>query len=221
MTAPAQGARSLPYIALPASGAGAPVLIIHSWWGLTRPFRAYADRLSESGFLAGCADLYEGRVATSEGEARELRRARRRVPMYRNLLRGIDSLRALPEATSDRVALVGFSMGGHWAVWLTVQPHTPVSATVLYYGVRGGDFSRGASPVMAHFAGADRFVSARARRTMEKAIARSERRYSAYDYPGTRHWFAESDQPSHDPEAAELALARTIGFLADLPPAPS
>ena len=49
---------------------------------------------------------------------------------------------------------------------------------------------------------------------MERALHRAGRRYVAHDYPGTGHWFAESDRTdAYHPEASALALARDIAFL--------
>jgi carboxymethylenebutenolidase len=113
-------------------------------------------------------------------------------------------------------AVLGFSMGAHWAVWLLQHPNPPVSVAALFYGARGGDFSTATAPVMAHFADEDDFVSTTARRGMERAIASQGLSYTSFDYPGTRHWFAESAHPSFDPEATELALHRTVEFLSRL-----
>lgn len=203
----------LPFVAVPPSGAGPPVLLLHSWWGVNRSFREYAERLAAEGFLAGCADLYGGRVATTEAEARALRAAPRREPMYRTIMRAIADLSSDPRAATERVALVGFSMGGHWAVWLTQRPELPVAAVTLYCAARSADFSLTDWPILAHFAESDPFVSENARRTMEKALARAERRYIAFDYPGTGHWFAESADAGYGADAAELAFGRTIAFL--------
>ena len=109
-------------------------------------------------------------------------------------------------------------MGAHWAVWLAQHPGPPVSAAVLFYGARGGDFSSATAPVLAHFAEQDEFVSATARRRMERAIIGHGRSYTSFEYPGTRHWFAESAHPSYDAGATEVAVDRTVEFLTHLDP---
>ncbi|MBK8456692.1 MAG: dienelactone hydrolase family protein [Phyllobacteriaceae bacterium] len=205
--------KSLPVVIGPPKGKGPPVLLLHSWWGLTQSFTDYAWNLARQGFLVGCVDLYGGRVAETEADARVLRRARRRQPMYRTIVRAIEALVADPRASSRHVGLVGFSMGGHWAVWLTQRPELPVGAVVLYYAARSTDFSLTATPFLAHFADRDPFVSASARRNMELALAKAGRRYLAFDYPGTGHWFAESASDAFDVKAADLAFDRTVAFM--------
>ena len=200
----------------PRGRAGVPVLIVHSWWGLTGSFTAYADALADHGFPAGCVDLFGGRVAASEVEARALRSARRREPAYRALHRALRELAELGDGHDPSV--VGFSMGGHWAVWLAQHPDPPVRSVVLYYAARAGDFSAATAPARAHFAETDDFVSATARHRMELAIGARGLRYEAHDYPGTEHWFAESDRAAFQANAAQLALNRTARFLRQPPP---
>ncbi len=187
------------------------VLLIHSWWGLTRSFRDYGGALTKSGHDVALADLYGGRSARSAAEARALRRAPRKLPMYRAL--EADLARLAERSAVDQVAVIGFSMGAHWAVWLAQQPHLPVRAAVLYYGVRAGNFGACQARFLAHFAQDDPWVRPAARKRMEKALAAAGRPYRAFDYPGTGHWFAESAEPAHAPQAADLALARTLDFL--------
>ncbi len=190
------------------------MLVVHSWWGLTRSFTSFADQLASRGFLVGCADLYDGAIAETEEEARNLR-AQRREPAYKRLRRNIDELVALDRTAGRSPAVVGFSMGGHWAVWLAQHPDPPVSAVALYYAARAGDFSDATAPVLAHFAATDDFVSASARRNMERAITERGLAYCAHDYPATGHWFAESAHAAFDARAAGLACERTVDFLAD------
>lgn len=202
----------LGYVAVPGSGFGPPVLVVHSWWGLTPSFTTYADALASSGFVVGCADLYDGAVAETEQEARTLR-AQRREPAYKRLRSSLNELTEIEQSADLVPAVIGFSMGGHWAIWLAQHPDPPVASAVVYYAARGGDFSRATAPVLAHFAESDQFVPAPSRRSMERAIAKRGLQYIAHDYSGTEHWFAERSAAAYEPNAAALALERTISFL--------
>jgi carboxymethylenebutenolidase len=189
-------------------------LVLHSWWGLTASFVNYGQSLANAGFTVGLADLFAGQIAETEAQARRLRQSRRSEPCYRTLVRNIGELREKAGVVKGGVGLVGFSMGGHWAVWLSRRPDLNVGATVLYYAARAGDFATSQSSYVAHFAEKDPWVSTTARRGMEKAIAKAGRSYQAFDYPGTGHWFAETDRATdyHQPSAS-LAFARTTAHL--------
>ncbi|MEZ4267511.1 MAG: dienelactone hydrolase family protein [Myxococcota bacterium] len=192
---------------------GGAVLVVHSWWGLTDSFRAFGRRLQREGFVVGLSDLFSGEVATTEGAARRLRARRRTTPMYRELGRDLDTLRGAA-APGARVGVVGFSMGGHWAVWLSQRPEYGIAATALFYAARGGSFARSRSSYLAHFAERDPWVRQSARRSMEAAIARAGRPYTSFDYAGTDHWFAEPSCPNaYAAPSAELAFRRTADFL--------
>lgn len=190
------------------------VLVIHSWWGLTQSFRDFADRLSLKGFAVGLSDLFDGRTASKVEEAKRLRRMPRKVPIYRTLIHNIEDLLIFGGHSGRTVNLVGFSMGGHWAVWLSQQPNLPVRSTVLYYAARAGSYAHSKASFLAHFAEDDPWVSSSVRRNMERAISRAGCAYRAFDYPGTGHWFAETARPeAYEADAAELALKRTIAHL--------
>ncbi len=171
----------------PQGGTGPAVLVIHSWWGLTPSFTAYGQQLAKAGFVVGVADLFDGETATTEQQARRLRAKPRRQPFYRTLIGAIGELLSSDGVERQEAGVAGFSMGGHWAVWLSQRPELPIAATVLYYAARAGDFSRSRSSYLAHFTENDRWVSGPARRRMELAITKSGRPYRAFDYAGNGH----------------------------------
>lgn len=210
----ASSSPAITYLAVPPSGQGPGVLVIHAWWGLNDFFRGLCDRLAGEGFVAAAPDLYEGRVATTPEEAKRLRGLPKREPTYQTLMRAIAELRANPAVTGDSIGVVGFSMGGHWALWLAQQPGLPIGATVTYYGARAGDYGNSDAPCLGHFAETDEWVSPASLKKLNKSLEVAGRAGEFYTYPGTGHWFAETDRSDvYDQQAADLAWGRTVAFL--------
>ena len=177
----------------PRGSKGPGVLLIHSWWGLTLSVRSYCLELAKHGFVAAAADLFGGRTATDVAEAQALRRAARPKPFYKILEDSIQELIQDKSVVSEKLGVIGFSMGGHWAVWLSQQPALPIRSTVIYYAARAGNFAHSESNYLAHFAETDEWVSMTARRRMEVEIKRAGCQIQTFDYPGTKHWFAEKN----------------------------
>lgn len=189
------------------------MLVIHSWWGCTSSFVDVADQLATAGLVAGCVDLFGGVLPQTPEEAQAQRRAHRREPVYRTLLRVLTALCRDEASDGSDPALVGFSMGGHWALWLAQRADVHARRVVVYYAARSVSHDGPAVPVLAHFADQDPYVSTSGRRRMESSLAKRGWPYRAHDYPGTSHWFAESADPHHDPVAARTAYDRTRAFL--------
>lgn len=195
----------------PGAASSRAILVIHSWWRLTQSFRDYGASLAKAGYFVGLADLFDGETADTESEARALRARPRRVPIYKTLAADIAALRERAGSADARIGLVGFSMGGHWAVWLSQRSEYAVAATSLYYAARGGSYAECKAGIIAHFAERDPWVSASARRGMEHAIRQAGCGYEAFDYPRTGHWFAETAQAgAYDASAARQALDRDL-----------
>lgn len=203
------------YTAVPAGPARATIAVLHAWWGLTDVVTGVCDDLAELGYVAVAPDLYAGKLAATPEDAAALRARKRPTPMWRQIVRTVDQARATHGAMA--VGQIGFSMGGHWALWLAKQSRPeipPISATTVFYATRAGDFSTSGSAFQFHLAETDPFVS-------ENSVVRQERQLRTagcdaefHRYPSTGHWFFESDRPdAFDPQAARLAWNRTVGFL--------
>ncbi len=189
-------------------------MVIHAWWGLNEFVRKFCERLAGDGFVAMAPDLFEGQVANTVGDAKLLRARPKREPTYRTLICAIEQLVRHPAVEGSAIAVVGFSMGGHWALWLSQRPELPIATTVTFYGARAGDYSRSRAAFLGHFAEEDDWVSEAARKKLWRSLETAGRPAEFFIYPGTGHWFFEADRAdAYDAMAAELAWRRTLAFL--------
>ena len=201
------------YLARPTSGAtSGGVLVLHAWWGLNPFFHSLCDRLAAEGFAALAPDLYHGTLATTVDEAERLRSKLKGTVAQSEILQAVTALSA--EVGGKPIAVMGFSMGAYYALWLVEQAALPVTATVLFYGTRGGDYAATPSAFLGHFAESDEWVAASGVKKLEKALRAAGKEVDFHTYPGTSHWFFESDRPdAFSPQAADLAWQRTVAFL--------
>lgn len=59
-------------MAIPKSGGGPGVIVLHAWWELTGFFKELCDRLAQEGFVAVAPDRYHDATASTIAEAKRL-----------------------------------------------------------------------------------------------------------------------------------------------------
>jgi carboxymethylenebutenolidase len=202
------------YLAVPPSGKGSAVLVLHAWWGLNDTIKAFCTRLAESGFVAFASDLYHGEVTDQIAEAQNLSEA-----LFGNLEQARADLAGattfLNEYTGQGdLAVIGFSLGAYYALELSVTVPEHIRSVVIFYGTRPGDYSSSKAVYLGHFAETDEFESQSDVDALEESLKRAERPVTFYRYSGTGHWFFEPDRSqAYHQEAASLAWDRTLAFL--------
>ncbi len=202
------------YLVQPDSGPGPGVLVLHSWWGLTRSVKDQVERLADAGFTTLAPDLCGGVVPADDDEAQQLLVEADPNVNAALVLDSIVALRANSEVPQDPIAIIGFSMGASWALWAATRQPGSVAAVVAYYGAQNIDFDDLSAPVLGHFAESDPLVSEDELTEMHARLLLSEKHIEVERYPGTGHWFAEEGVVlHHDAEAAALAWSRTLEFL--------
>lgn len=205
------------YLAVPSTGKGPGVLVLHAWWGLNDFFRGFCDRLAREGFVALAPDMYSGKVVRTIEEAeRQLSQLNEEQDVPPIILPAIEELRQHPAVNGHGLGVVGFSMGAYWALWLAQRNPELIHAVTLFYGTNGGggDFSQSKAAFLGHFAQKDPYETESAIEALEKNLKNAHRPTTFYTYPGTGHWFFEQDRPdAYHAQAAQLAWDRTLAFL--------
>src|SRR5580693_9600232 len=120
------------YLALPASGSGPGLIVIQEWWGLTTHMASVADRLAGEGYVALAPDLYGGTTTHDEAEALQLLLALPVDRAARDLRGAVDYLLSQDEEVGETVGVVGFCMGGSFALQLAVQEGRKIAAAVAF-----------------------------------------------------------------------------------------
>ncbi len=208
------------YLAVPEHGSGPGVVVLHAWWGLTDFFKQVCGRLAREGFVALAPDLYRGKTTASVEEAKALGDALDRdVELWRGDIAGAVQVLRQHTATHlaggrGKLAFIGFSLGGAYALDMSVILAEEVAAVVTFYDSYPGlDYRRAKAAYLCHFAEDDPFKPAEAAAEVEQELQAAGRPVTVYTYPGTKHWFFEENRPEYDAQSARVAWERTIEFL--------
>ena len=202
------------FLAVPPSGKGRGVLVLHPWWGLNETIRAFCLKLSEAGFIAFAADLYHGKLATTIPEADRLSNELDAKAARRDIAEAVGFLSAHADPGGRGLGVVGFSLGAYFALEVSATNPDHIRAAVSFYGTRGGDYAASKAEYLAHFAEADEYEPESNVTAFEAALRKAGRPFTFHLYPGTGHWFFEPDRTdAYKPAAAALAWDRTLAFL--------
>jgi carboxymethylenebutenolidase len=192
---------------------------------------AAAQRLADAGYIALALDLYAPYGSTPKLRNREdtgawLARLNERRQLS-DLAMALSWLKELPGVDATRVALLGFSIGGRFAMMLTTEPHGLCAAVAMYSRpwpggtiaevalAPGRHVAQFGAPVCAVFGSDDELIPLT---MVEEFKALMEQHASAghevHVVPG-RHFFANESRPRrYLPESAELAWKIVLEFLA-------
>jgi len=203
------------YLALPSTGQGDPVLVLHAWWGVNETIKGLCQRLADAGFVALALDLYHGKIARTIPEAEALGGALdANFQQARAEIAEAAAFLSRCAGSSGRgLAVVAFSLGAYYAVDLSANAPDQVDSVVLFYGYGDSDLSNARAAYLGHFAELDEYEPAEDVAAFEEAVKRAGRPVTFYRYSGAKHWFFEPDRPEYNPEAANLAWERTLEFL--------
>jgi carboxymethylenebutenolidase len=218
------------HIAIPASGSGPGIVLLHEIFGVNVYVHDNARRLAELGYVVLAPDLFwrvlpGHRIDVHDEEGVKAGMAavsQLDVPTAgRDAVAALDVLRAMPEVTDRRAGSLGFCLGGTLSYLVAV--HGDPDVAVVYYGSGIADMLDAAAgiecPMLMHWGGADPFIP-REQVDAVAAMAAGNDRIECHVYEGAGHAFDNHHSAQfHHADAAAQAWERTAAFLArELPP---
>jgi carboxymethylenebutenolidase len=222
-----------------ASGPGGSsqpgVVVIHDVWGLSDHTRDLARRFAAEGFAALALDLYRGLPVVKIEDPGRWIRDLSDPRMLEQVQAAIDHLAAHPAVSGHRVGVVGFCMGGMYAL-LAAASCRGLSAAVVFYGLlshahgmlhgdTGPDPTRKPRepvaaaaeircPLLGCFGEDDEFVPVADVDRLRAALSGASHAADVVVYPDAGHAFMNDTRPAaFRPELARRAWSRTIDFL--------
>jgi carboxymethylenebutenolidase len=213
----AAGGRSVAaHVAVPASGHGPGVLVLHEAFGLDGFVRGVCARLAREGFAALAPDLFDGRLARDEAEARTLAEQLDYERVTRDLDGAIHALLSQDAVDGPRVGALGFCLGGQLAILAGTQSPR-IGAVVDFYGLfraAPGFPIQAEFPLLAIFAEHDEFIPAESVEALRRPLIEQGRRAEVLVQRGVQHGFMNDTRPERfDARAAAEGWHRLLSFL--------
>ena len=192
------------------------ILVIHERWGLDDGTRMLAERLAAQGYVVLAVDLYGGNTAANAEEARRLM-----LPLVEDPEPANDNIRQayqflIESGQAPRIAAIGWSFGGNWALNAALLFPDELDAAVIYYGQVTNNEERLAPlnvPLLGLFGENDRGVTPETVNGFGQALENLGKDFRIEIYPGAGHAFADPTGTNFNPEVARQAWNETLEFL--------
>ena len=214
---PVGGTTLVAYFARAGQAPSRPgVLVIHEAFGLNDNIRDIARRFAREGYHALAVELFStGNHAVCLARlfagilARPLRNG-----TVATLRAAIDHLQRIEGVDPRRVGVIGFCLGGSYALQLACVDDELRVASV-FYGQNPrplAAFGR-ACPIVGSYPEGD--FTAPGARTLDRVLDEYRVPHDIKLYPNTKHSFFNDTSGAHDPAASTDAWQRTLAFFAE------
>jgi len=175
-------------LALPSAGGPRPaVIVIHEIFGLNDDIRRITGRFADLGYVALAPDLYDTDGLRLLCIARTMLALRRREgAAFTDLEAARSWLATRPEVDPARTGVVGFCMGGGFALLYAVR--APLGAAGVFYGdvPSTTEELRGVCPVVGGYGARDRLFAGQGRR-LETLLTKLGVPHDVRIYPDAGH----------------------------------
>jgi carboxymethylenebutenolidase len=200
-----------------ATGKHPAVLVIQEFWGMNDWIKQNAARFAAQGYVALAVDLYRGRATSDQGEAHELMRGLPEDRAMDDMKAAFESLAARPDVDAARIGVVGWCMGGGYALALAVvEPR--LRAVAMNYGklvTAPQKIEAIHAALLGNFAGQDRGIAPADVQAFAATLKADGKDADIKVYDGAKHAFMNpNNQPSYDDAAARDAWSRIDTFFA-------
>jgi carboxymethylenebutenolidase len=204
------------FIAEPAgAGPGPAAIVIQEWWGLNDHVRDVARRFAREGYVAIAPDLYSrqgNKVATEPNLAAELMGGLKTEDGIDDLKATLQWMRAQKQTQQSRIGVIGFCMGGSYALRLPCESRE-ISAAAPFYGEIPSDekIENLGCPIFYAYGENDGWIQRADVDRLAADLKKFDKQGEVKVYQGCSHGFFNDTRPDvYAPAAAKDAWDRTL-----------
>jgi carboxymethylenebutenolidase len=189
------------YVAEPSHGGHQhpAVIVIQEWWGLNDHIKDVARRLAAEHYAAIAPDLYSrqgNKVTADPNVAGELMGGLKQGDGIDDLLSTIDWLKAQNGVDASHIGVIGFCMGGSYAMALPCVSHD-IKAAAPFYGEipNDGQLQNLSCPVFYAYGENDGWIQRKDVDRLAGALRKFNKQGEVKIYPGCSHGFFNDTRP--------------------------
>jgi carboxymethylenebutenolidase len=220
VSVPGEGGQAIgAFLARPAAEKPAPgVVVIHEWWGLNDHIKDIARRFAREGFVALAPDLYSrmgNKVTRDANEAAKLMESLQSQHVLKDLNATTRYLTQQPFVDAWKIGVVGFCMGGTFALMLASH-NSDIKAAVPFYGQIPPTDSLQylLCPILYIYGEQDGWIKTQDVERLRQGLKQFGRPGDVRVYPNCPHaFFNDTRSDVHRPREAADAWQRTLAFL--------
>jgi carboxymethylenebutenolidase len=202
------------YLAQPdVEGEYPGIIMVHEFWGLNDNIKDMAEKLASHGYIVFAVDLYDGQVAATSDEARQLMGSFDQQQYTDNMNTAVAYLEE--NYNPQMIGSIGWCFGGGQSLQLALNNEN-MDATVIYYGQLVTDkeeLSKISWPVLGIFAALDQGIPPEKVNEFKAALDELQIQNEIHIYPDVNHAFANPSGDRYAPEAAKDAWQKTLEFF--------
>jgi carboxymethylenebutenolidase len=203
-----QGATTA-YIARPHEDVAAGVLLIQEWWGINEHIRDLAGRFAHEGYLCVAPDLYRGRLAADKDEASAMMQALRTEDGLETIRKALDAAKESYQV--DRFAIIGFCMGGTFALRAACEFPELKAAAPFYGDIPAKDILKKLSVPTLFVAGEhDAWINPQKVNGLKEVAKKYGLPVEVVSYDADHAFFNDTRPQVYDAEAAKDAWRRVL-----------
>jgi carboxymethylenebutenolidase len=208
------------YVAQPAGSDARPaVVVVQEWWGLNEHIRDVARRFAREGYVAVAPDLYSRqghKVASDPNTAAQLMGGLKKDDGIDDLKNTLSWMRAQPRTRAAKIGVIGFCMGGSYALLLPCESKE-IAAAAPFYGEIPSDqkLSHLGCPIFYAYGENDGWIQRKDVDRLASDLKRPGKHGEVKIYKGCSHGFFNDTRPDvYNADAAKDAWGHSLTLFA-------